>query len=268
MSLSKSLLAGAVAFALLPLAGCGEAKPSATTSSSAPTPSVSATTVTPSSQPGHAPSSASPTSTTPAPALVTVPLYWIGEAAPSTFLYREFRKLPDARGKVRTALLGMMSLQPTDPDLMTFWSEPSKLEVTQKGDDITVNLAKDAFANTNVGSANAALSLQQLVYTATAAAQTSGSVTILVEGRSAEVWGVVSVGTPMKRDVSARAPIWLETPVEGAVVPAGKVTIKGWANVFEGHVSLEITNADGKVVVETYALGAMGEFKEFSRVVT
>ena len=38
-------------------------------------------------------------------------------------------------------------------------------------------------------------------------------------------------------------------------------------NVEKGTL-LEILDADGQIVVETFALGAMGEFKEFSKVVT
>lgn len=271
MSLTRSLLAGAVAFALLPVAGCGESGSSSTPTVS---PSVSVSVPTASASTSTAvPSSASPTpSPTTPPAsvagLVTVPLYWIGEAMPSIFLYREFVKLPDDGGKVRTAVLGMMSTKPTDPDLVTFWSKPSRLDVVQNGQNIVVDVSKDAFANTDVGSGAASLSLQQLVYTATGAAQSSGTVTILVDGGPAEVWGVVSVGDPMKRDPSVRAPIWIEAPREGAVLPAGKIVIKGFANVFEGHVNLEILDADGQLVVQTFATGAMGSFGPFVKDVT
>lgn len=268
MNLSTGIVAGAVALALLPLSGCGDDTPTGGTSVS-PTVSVTATPASTTSASPASPSSMAPSAAPSASAsLVTVPVYWIGEAMPSIYLYREFVKVPDQGGKVKTALLGMMTLKPTDPDLVTFWSKPSRLDVKQSGDNIVVDVSKDAFKNTDLGSGAAALSLQQLVYTATAAAQSPGSVTILVDGKAAEVWGAVSVGDPMKRDATVRAPIWIESPAEGAVLPAGKITLKGEANVFEGHVALEVLDADGQVVVSKFATGAMGEFKAFSKVVT
>ena len=171
-------------------------------------------------------------------------MYWVGSSKASFWLYREFRTVPDAGGVVASAVLAAMSQAPLDPDYSTPWRQPSRLEASTEGHAITIDVSPDALASTNVGSELAQLGVQQLVWTATAAAQSPGPVTILVNGAPADAWGVVRLGEPMTRDADARAPLWLDTPAEGAKLPAGKITFTGQANVFEGHVAWEITRLD------------------------
>ena len=139
--------------------------------------------------------------------------------------------------------------------------------VSQKGSTLTVDLSADAFGNTNVGSELAALAIQQLVYTATAAAHVAGhdatSVVITVDGKPADVWGVVHVGSPMTRvpmlDVQAQA--WITFPQQGAVLPAGRVRFTGYGTSFEGVFHWEIRSASGTRVAHGEAMGgSMGEY--------
>jgi len=92
----------------------------------------------------------------------------------------------------------MTSLKPLDPDYMTPWRPASRVTVSQKGDAITVDLSSDAFSNTQVGSELADRAVQQLIYTATAAALKAGTpattVKITVDGAAIDVWGVVRLG--------------------------------------------------------------------------
>ncbi len=120
------------------------------------------------------------------------------------------------------------------------------------GDIVTVDLA--GAATNNVSSETADMAVQQLVHTATGAADVAGQkaverVRLLLDGQSvATLWGYVDTS-----GVLSRAPqqatlglVWLESPQEGETV--GRtfiVTIQG--EVFEATVQLHVRNASGTV---------------------
>lgn len=232
-----------------------------------PSPSVSETTA-PSPSPTASPS---PSSTTSAPGtsapsgeLDAIPVYWVGDSKVDSWLYREFRTVPDAGGELKSAVQQAMSGDPLDPDYRTAWSAPSSLEVTQEGDAITVDVSADAFANTQVGSKEALLAVQQVVWTATAAAGSPGPVTILVDGGPYDAWGVVALGEPMTRDGRLQPGIWVDSPNEGAVVRAGKVTVAGVSTSFEATLNWELTTGDAEVVESGFTNGgSMGTFDSY-----
>ncbi len=153
-------------------------------------------------------------------------------------------------GELKSAVAQVMSGDPLDPDYRTAWSEPSSLEVTQDGDAITVDVSADAFANTQVGSKEALLAVQQVVWTATAAAGSPGPVTILVDGGAYDAWGAVALGEPMSREpqLDVQAQIWIDPPNEGDEVAPASVTVKGVSTAFEATVSWELTTDDAEVV--------------------
>ncbi len=235
----------------------------------APTPSVSPST-TPPASPTTPP--ASPTTTPPpsstsapdAPDLEGVPVYWVGDTKADMWLFREFQTVPDAGGEVASAVSAVMSGAPLDPDHRTLWSPPDRLEVTQDGDAITVDVSADAFENTQVGSQAALLAVQQVVWSATAAAGTPGPVTITVDGAAYDAWGTVALGEPMTREAGVQAQIWIDSPNEGAQVAPGVVTVSGVSTTFEATVSWELTTGDGEVVESGFTMGgANGTFDTF-----
>jgi hypothetical protein len=234
----------------------------APTTSSTPTPTTEST---------SAPSSPSATTgTSAAGTLEGVPVYWIGQSKASFHLYREFRSVPDAGGVVASAVAAMTRDKPLDPDYMTPWSPASRVEVSQQGDALMVDLSPDAFAQ-GTGSEVAALAVQQLVWTATAAAQTDGPVTITVDGKPYDAWGVVQVGEPMTRapQVDVQAPTWILSPTEGATVPAGEVEFTGTGTAFEGTFLWEVRDANDAVVADGFTQGgSMGTFGEFTFTAT
>lgn len=212
--------------------------------------------------------SATTTATVTANGLTTdAVVYWLGDSGTSTWLYPETVQVPDNGTAVRSAVVAMMTQTPADPDLSTPWSEPSEVSVSQDGDAITVDLSQDAFANTNLGSEQAGRAIQQLVWTATQAADTAGPVTILVDGEPYDAWGTVRLGEPMTRSEDARAPIWVDSPAEGEEVAAGSIPISGSANVYEGNVAIEVTDTDGDVVAETFGTAASGVYRDYSATV-
>lgn len=259
-------LAALAATSALALTGCGgpttpprtSAAGGSTTSatSSAPTTPATAT-----SSPGSTPTTASPTT---AGRLTGVPVYWVAESQRSFRLYREFRTVTDAGGVIASAVAAMTRMAPLDPDYSTPWRPATRVAVTRSGRSLTVDLSADAIANTQVGSELAATAVQQLVYTATAAAATAGTpvttVTITIDGSPADAWGVVRLGEPTPRaplvDVQAHA--WVTAPQQGATVPAGLVTFTGYGTSFEATFGWVVRTAAGAVVARGSAMGGDG----------
>ena len=197
------------------------------------------------------PASGAPTTSAPLETAQTsnkAPVYWIGRSNDNAFLYREFRDVPDQDNPVTRALRVMMSQQPLDPDFFTPWQNPKKLATSISGTNvITVDVSADAF-NSNVDAAMAERAIQQLVYTATAAAASAGlidsgqqvQVVILVDGHTDYVaFNHVRLGTPTSRSAGLVAPVWIIDPQEGDSVTDGPVKINGRSTVQGGKLRWE-----------------------------
>ncbi|HEX5967091.1 MAG TPA: Gmad2 immunoglobulin-like domain-containing protein [Intrasporangium sp.] len=284
-----SILAAAAAVALVAggtlwLAGRADTPPPApsqttTTPTTAPSPSPTVTTSpSPSSPivpvpPTVPPATNAPTTSAPQGGSIKgMPVYWIGETGGAPRLFREFRTVPDTGGPVDSAVTAMTAMQPLDPDYVTPWRPASRVDVTRQGDGLTVDLSADAISGTDVGSELAARAVQQLVYTATAAAQVAGApartVTILIDGKPAEAWGAVLLGEPTARAPQAevQSHVWVLTPTEGQGLRAGPVRFKGFGTSFEANFLWQIERQDGTVVAEGNAMGGTGTggFGEFT----
>ncbi|HEY8700575.1 MAG TPA: GerMN domain-containing protein [Arthrobacter sp.] len=181
------------------------------------------------------------------------PVYWIGRSNGNVFLYREFRDVPEQENPVTRALRAMMSDKPLDPDFFTPWQNPKKLATSISGKNvITVDLSEDAF-NSNLDADMATRAIQQLVYTATAAAASAGlidsgqqiQVMVLVDGHTDYLaFGHVRLGTPMARTAGMVAPVWIIDPQEGAEVPGGSVKITGRSTLPGGKLHWQILRAE------------------------
>lgn len=242
---------------VLGLAACGDearepAGPGASTSTSTPTTSA------PTSSPAPSP-------TTTGAQRTGVPVYWVGESRQAFVLYREFRTVPDVGDLVTSAVAAMTRMTPLDPDYVNPWRPASRVTVTQNGTDLAVDLSPDAIAGTQVGSELAARAVQQLVYTATAAASVAkrpaSTVTVTIDGQAADAWGVVRLGEPTRRapmvDVQAHA--WVVSPQEGEVRPAGPVVFTGFGTSFEATFGWTVKDGAGRVVARGSAMGGTGD---------
>lgn len=258
------------------LSGCGgepgaassPTSASSTTSSTSPSTSPATTSSTGSTSTGATPTGSVTTSTSSAPTgsrqLKAVPVYWVGESQRSFALYREFRTVPDVGGPVASAVAAMTRMKPLDPDYFSPWKPARRVAVAQRGSALAVDLSRDAISGTQVGSEVAARAVQQLVYTATAAAHAAGAavstVTITIEGKPSDAWGVVRLGSPTARapqlDVQAQA--WVTSPQEGDVRRAGTVAFTGYGTSFEATFGWKVTDATGHVVARGSAMGGTG----------
>lgn len=261
---STQVVAGAVIVpaSVASVAACGGAdgpgRPSSSTLVTPASPRPSGTTST------TIPSTTTPSTPTAATTLKSIPVYYVAESQRSFKLYRAFRTVPDTGGTVASAVSAMTRLAPLDTDYMTPWRPASRITVQQTGNNVAVDLSADAFANTNLGSEVAASALQQLIYTATVAAPQSGtpatSVTITRDGKPADVWGALRIGTATKRAVplEVQAQAWITAPQEGGIRRAGKVTFTGLGASFEATFGWTIRTAAGIEVARGSTMGGTG----------
>lgn len=237
-------------------------------SPSTPAPSATSGTVT---DPGTSASTTDVSTPAPSGTIKGVPVYWIGETGGAPRLFREFRTVPDEGGPILSALYAMTREKPLDPDYFTPWAPASRITLDQEGDNLVVDLSADAVSGSGVGSEVAERAVQQLVHTATAAAQVASTpvrtVTILVDGRPADAWGVVRLGEPTARapQVEVQSHVWVLAPSEGQELKAGRVTFRGYGTSFEANFLWRIATTDGTVVAEGNAMGGTGTggFGEF-----
>jgi Sporulation and spore germination len=227
-----------------------------------PEPTLSAdSTVAASGSPG-APATSAPLETT--QSSNKAPVYWIGRSNGNVFLYREFRDVPEKENPVTRALRAMMSEKPLDPDYFTPWQNPAQLATSISGKNvITVDVSADAF-NSNLDADMAVRAIQQLIFTATAAAASSGlidsgqqiQVRVLVDSHTDYLaFDHVRLGAPMSRAAGMVAPVWIIDPQEGTDVPGGSVKITGRSTVPGGKLSWQILRAAGNGDKTPYLTG-------------
>jgi hypothetical protein len=194
---------------------------------------------------------------------VTVPVYWLGDAADRPGLYREFASelAVDAstQSKVAVAVALALSGTPADPDYSTPWAKGSAATVTLGAGEIGIDLNQAATDGSSMGSKIAELAVQQLVWTATAAAGENLPVRITVEGKTPDLFGTVSLAEPIRRadpTYEALANIWILTPTQGQAV-SGPVTATGQATITEANVQWQLLRGE-TVVKDGFTMAGEG----------
>jgi spore germination protein GerM len=213
-----------------------------TSASTAPSPAGSGTGT-------SAPSTTTPT--TPGAATVAVPVYWLGQQGTDLRLYREFVAVPSAQVPDRTAVVSRavqlaLTGTPADPDYTTPWAPGSAARVTLRPHEIGIDLNQAATDGSRMGSATAAMAIEQLVWTATGAAGANVPVRITVDGGTPDLFGVLSLDKPFTRtspSYQVLASIWVTSPPNGAQV-SSPVTVRGQATVFEAALSWRLQQGD------------------------
>lgn len=172
-----------------------------------------------------------PAAAEPAPLL---PVYWLGKD--NGLLYREFLPAEATGDPIAAAIWAMTSQDALDGDYYSPWQSASSVNTSISPDNvITVDISSDAF-RAGVAADVAQRAVQQLVYTATAAAANSGliaggspsSVRLLVDGKAGyEAFGHIGLGSVLQRDVSFVAPVWIINPQDGSVRTDQTVIMQG-----------------------------------------
>ena len=169
---------------------------------------------------------------------VLLPVYWLGDVDGSDRLFRELLETPEAStgDPIADAVLKMTSREPLDPDYRSPWQPASSVSSSiSTRNVITIDLSSDALAE-QLDEDEARLALQQLVFTATAAAAHAGlitggessSVVVLVDGESGyRAFGAVELRGEWTRDTSVLAPVWIIDPQEGVETDTSGFTVHG-----------------------------------------
>ena len=250
----------AVAATVVGIAGCGPL-PSPTPGGPATTPSTVETSAT-------------------GATVVSVPVYFLGierhwqeadgQPVERIKLYREFHRVPAADGglqaKTHAAVTAMLDGHTLDPDYRTGWPDGARVRSVAVGDDTaTVDLA--GAATNSVGAEAAQQTVEQLIWTATAASGKSG-IRLLLDGEPAsDLWGHVSVGGVLRRAkaLDTLASVWLIDPQHGATV-GRTFALHVSGATFESTIQLRVRQGDRTVsqkyvTVSTTSTGRFGEAK-------
>ncbi len=224
----------------------------------------------PATSPSRAAVPSEPTSTSttsaeaePVPADAAVPVYYLGQTGQGPRLYREFHPGTGA-DPLTTAVNDAVSRTPDDPDYATPWPPLTAATATFDGigndGQITVNLGGDPQDSLHdrppgMSRQTAQLAVQQLVYTAQAATQTTAPVQFTLFGERTDQLLGVPVSEPLGRadESSTLAQVWIISPSEGDTVTSG-FTVKGVGAFFEANVVWELRQGD-KVVASSAKSG-------------
>ncbi|WP_052274311.1 GerMN domain-containing protein [Arthrobacter sp. L77] len=180
-----------------------------------------------------------------------VPVYWLGGDDGDERLFREYLATPEesAGDPIADAVRLMTSGRPLDPDYHSSWRAASGISSSVSTKNvITLDISSDAFAQ-RLDEEQARLALQQLVYTATAAASDAGliaggeasSVVVLVDGAAdRRAFGSVDLGGEWTRDAATLAPLWIIDPQEGTRTDPGSLTVHGIGPASEEELAWRI----------------------------
>jgi hypothetical protein len=188
----------------------------------------------------------------------TVPVYYLGDTPPGIRLFREFHRVGAPDGDLVAALNEALGGAPLDPDYRTPWADlgATVQAAEDSGGGLRVDLAGASLVErpTGMDPEEAELAVEQLVWTATAAAQSNTPVQFSVDGSPADRLLGVSVagGTSRADAMETLAPVWITSPQHGDTVGSA-VAVEGQGAFFEANVSWQLLDASGEVVEDGFA---------------
>jgi hypothetical protein len=206
---------------------------------------------------------ASPTGTSPSgtpPPAPTVPVYLLGDTETGPRLYREFR--PVGVGDAARVAADALAAAPADPDYRTPWAGVPVTGMSRAGTDATVTFGAAPRLRT---AGEAALAVQQVVHTVTAADPRLRRVRVVAPGLPA---ALTRAPLPRAPQLDVLAPVWLLSPADGDR-SGGMMVLSGTASVFEATVNIEV-RSDTDVVARATATASAGapERGEWTATVT
>lgn len=230
--------------------------PSSVPTQSAPPPVVVPPVVVPpaSTPPPVGPSATmTPPTTPPAPPAVTatlVPVYYVGTRQGTDVLFREFVTTPvdnpvTPTTKVVAAVRTAMGPGPDGAGYEAAWKGIDLVGAQVTSDGIRLELSRGL---TGLSTARSKVAVQQLVWTATAAAAPGPlQVTLtLADGGDALAPGQPVAGTYTRPTDAAAvfsllSPLWIDNPTRGQVLTSGTaVTVTGLASTNEANVAWQL----------------------------
>lgn len=181
-----------------------------------------------------------------------IPVYWLQASNDGVYLYREYAQTLSSGDPVTDALTYLLNETPAKEGWLTFLKPTTEIGVSMSSDNvITLDLPQRVFT-AKLDEGLAQRSIQQLVFTSTAAAANAGlfssagapRVRILVDGVSnATVFEDFQLESEYQRDPSIVAPIWIIDPQNGTEATNGKVLLNGRAASFTDGLYYQLEKA-------------------------
>jgi hypothetical protein len=179
---------------------------------------------------------------------VTVPVYFLGDTAQGTRLFREFRRYQGVAGwsKLRIAVNGAILGDTTDPDYRSGFPKGTSAQVSLGPSTVTVDLRGDD--DLTVRRADAEITLQAIVHTVDGALQASTPVEFEIDGARASTVLGVDTAQPLTRAATddVQAPVWVVDPSNESTVDS-PFTVTGQAATSEANVQWELKDGDRAV---------------------
>ncbi len=185
-----------------------------------------------------------------------LPVYVAAEQGGRYALFREFRVSASNSldQRVSEALTDAVDDPPLDPDYTTLFSggRPGRVLAQVGPDLITVQITAAMATNPQATRAQAEAALQQLVWTATAAAALPATpVRVLVLGGPQQLFGLLPLDVDFVRGTAGadpRAPVWITSLADDTTIGRGTLTVTGdGVNQFENTLVWTLSK-DGVVV--------------------
>lgn len=200
-----------------------------------------------------------PASTPTVSAPVDATIYYVGDGATGPRLFRETHRVTPVDGSAGLAAAKeAVGGTPVDRDYRTGWPTGLSLEgVSYDGSTISVDFADGAAADPSrrMEPADARAAVNALVRTVQDAFDTKAPVAFSIADEAAPRILGVDTSAPQTggNDDDVLALVSISDLVDGATVPAGKLTVKGLANAFEANVSWEILVGGDAVIDSGFA---------------
>jgi hypothetical protein len=183
-------------------------------------------------------------------ATVAAPAYFVGETPLGTRLYREFRRV-EADNPVDEALALIAAGDSLDPDYDTLL--PPGSARLASSDPIVVEIpAEWATRPEQMSAEQAALAVQQIVYTVQGVLAERAPVAFHVAGADSAIFGIDEAPYDAAPQLDVLALASVTSPEEGQSV-SDTFTASGVASSFEATVIWQVRDAAGEPVLEGFA---------------
>ena len=216
----------------------------------------------PTDEPSATPSAEPSSEPEPSGEEATAAVYYMADTRGGPRLFREFQVVKGTDAFDRG--LALLQGSPRDPDYTSGWPAGSFTGAAMEGDVIRVTIGGPALRAIPQGMSEeeAAIAVEQVIYTMQAAAQQRAPVQFILDGNPVDQVYGVPTSEPLANGPALEVLnlMSVTSPEQGATV-SGSMDISGVANSFEANVQWEILGSGGKVVDSGFvtAEGWMGE---------
>lgn len=210
--------------------------------------------------PATDPPATDPTTTAPAAEFLPVAVYFaLGERAAPVRRFVDPMSTGLLAGTFEAWLDGPTAQEQAAGYATTVPAGTRLLNASYEDDLVVVNLSGE-FASGG-GSASVTFRLAELVMTAYSAVIVPDGVVLMIDGQVVEMFtgeGIVIDGPLTMDDVEAQLPAIVQHSVLAGDEVSEGVQIAGWANVFEATVSVQVLDASGAVIHDSFTNATCG----------